>query len=910
MKNIYLISINFLILFLIFATNTSYSQPPVFTDSLTITPLEQTGPQYITGDVSWSGEIHACDDIIIEPEATLTLMPGCTLHMPENHKIVVKRKAILYVDGATITNDGEGLWKGVEVWGNNQEPNLPIIHQGWAYLYNGSTIENAECAFLATRIIEPGGESQPEYAGGVVWVSYSNLINNKKAAWFLPYNNNYDSWSRFSYCLVEVNDNIIAGINVDDFIELNSIDGITFTHITMNDARSNVGILDRPTGIIAVSSYFTVNGENNSGVFTTTFSNLLYGIRVLGIQPTDHFTVREAAFYNNLRGIYTSATTGPQINLCYFQPWENASIWVENYGLYLDECTGYQVEENLFENNNPTTVYGNGLVINNSGTDANQIYRNTFKGLDYGIIAQNKNRHSSGLTGLCIKCNDFDNCNNDIVITTDIGLEDPELGIAASQGASSANPEDMAGNLFFIEDYRPDGDFDDINNEANHITYYYPSNAPGFIERLEPIDYTENTVNVEEVFVDPNWNFENGCPSNFGGGGGGGTGGGDGREELLVKIAEADQKTDSIQTILNVLVDAGNTEGLHEDVYYSTPPETMEVYTEMMNASPYLSDTVVSAAIQKEDVLPGAMVRDIMVANPHTAKSDQLMEQLDQRWDPLPDYMKAQILQGRSIVSLKEEAESKLAGWKLKKAQAFNALVNIYQGDTIDPQASMASLMALLGSENSLPAKYLLAFTNLKHGDNEAGENVLNSIPSQFMFGQGQLAAHQQITDYFALLSASQNDSLCILQADSSVVNSVWDIMDAEIGPASVFARNILLAMDETSYTEPVILPDLYKSAEALEDYRKLLETGPPKYIRARPNPAKDYIVLEYMLEQDGNILIGISNMKGNPMYSYKALSRQDEITIDTRSWQPGLYIVTLIQDDKLIESSKFTLVD
>ncbi|OYT12614.1 MAG: hypothetical protein B6I19_09480 [Bacteroidetes bacterium 4572_114] len=601
MKNIYLISINFLILFLICATNTSYPQAPVFTDRFTITPLEQTGPQYIIGDVSWNGEIHACDDIHIEANATLKLNPGCILHMLEGKKIVVKREADLLVNNAIITNDGEGLWTGIEVWGDNLLPSNSLL-QGYLSISNNSEISNAECAIKATRINEQTGEGQPEYSGGLVIVSGSSLINNQKAAWFFPYSGDDDCLSTFINCLVEVNDNIIAGTTVEEFIELNAIDGVSFVDINMKDERTNISMPNKPTGIYAISSIFGVYGQNNAGPYTTSFSNLRYGIRVLGIQPTDHFTVREAAFYNNLRGIYTSATTGPQINLCYFQPWENASIWVENYGLYLDECTGYQVEENLFENNNPTTVYGNGLVINNSGTDANQIYRNTFKGLDYGIIAQNKNRHSSGLTGLCIKCNDFDNCNNDIVITTDMGDENPELGIAASQGASSSNPEDMAGNLFFIEE-RPDGDFDDINNEANHITYYYPLNAPGFIERLRPVDYTENTVNVEEVTVYPDWTFENGCPSNFGGGGGGGTGGGDGREELLVKIAEADQKTDSIQTILNVLVDAGNTEGLHEDVYYSTPPETMEVYTEMMNASPYLSDTVVSAAIQKEDVL-------------------------------------------------------------------------------------------------------------------------------------------------------------------------------------------------------------------------------------------------------------------------------------------------------------------
>jgi hypothetical protein len=877
-------------------------------DLISITPLSQTGPLVIEGEVSLNGEIHACDDIIIEPEAILKLESGCVLHMPEDHKIVVKRKAILYVDGATITNDGGGLWKGIEVWGNNQELNLPIIYQGWTSVYNGSIIENAECAFLASRINDATGDGLPEYSGGIVWVTNSSLINNKKAAWFLPYSGDDESFSQFKNCLIEVNDNIISGTTVEEFIELNGIDGVSFTDITMKDERANISILNRPCGIYATSSRFGVYGTNNSGTYTTTFNNLLYGIKVLGIQPTDYFAVKESAFYNNLRGIYTSATTGSQINFCYFQPWEYASGFVENYGLYLDECTGYQVEENLFENNS-STVYGNGLVINNSGTDANQVYRNTFTGLDYGIIAQNKNRHSNGLTGLCIKCNDFDDCNNDIVITTDVGDEDPELGISANQGANSANPEDMAGNLFYIEGVKSDGDFDDINNEANHITYYYPLNAPGFIERLKPVDYTQNSVTLIYETVTSNWTFENGCPTNFGGGGGG-TGDGEGSEELLAKMAAADQKTDSIQTILNVLVDAGNTEELQENVYYSTPPETMQVYTEMINASPYLSDTVVGTAIQKEDVLPGAMVRDIMVANPHTAKSNILMDRLAQRWDPLPDYMLAQILQGRSITSLKEETESNLAGWKQKKARAFNALVNCYLSDTINSQSSITSLIELLGNTQSLDAKYMLAFTHLGQGAVTTGEDVLNSIPAQFALDAGQLTAHGKMTDYYVLLSAAQNGSQSILQADSTVLLDVWDIMDAQSGHASVFARNILLALGETAYAEPVILPDLYKSTEALEAYHKLLETEAPKYIRVKPNPAKDYIVIGYLLEKEGDILIEVSNFNGLVQYSNRATQNQDELTIDTRGWKPGLYIVSLMQNDKLIESTKFTLID
>ncbi|MEZ5195262.1 MAG: hypothetical protein R2764_02305 [Bacteroidales bacterium] len=92
-------------------------------------------------------------------------------------------------------------------------------------------------------------------------------------------------------------------------------------------------------------------------------------------------------------------------------------------------------------------------------------------------------------------------------------------------------------------------------------------------------------------------------------------------------MASAEQKIDSTENILAVLIDGGDTETTQTDVNNSIPPETMQVYTDLMGKSPYLSDTVVSTAIEKEDVLPGVMIRDIMVANPNTAKSEATDEQ-------------------------------------------------------------------------------------------------------------------------------------------------------------------------------------------------------------------------------------------------------------------------------------------
>jgi hypothetical protein len=228
----------------------------------------------------------------------------------------------------------------------------------------------------------------------------------------------------------------------------------------------------------------------------------------------------------------------------------------------------------------------------------------------------------------------------------------------------------MAGNLFDIHGLIPDGDFDDINNQGAHITYYYPSNTAD--RRVKPIDYTQKTVTAIAKTVYPLWTFEEGCPPTP-------SGGGTTEAELRSGLNEINIDIDNMQQSLVLLTDGGNTEALYQEVETSIPPETMEVYNALMDQSPNLSDTVAGAAIGKEDVLPGALLRDVMVANPQTAKSDRLMDKLDARFDPLPDYMKAQILEGRNITSLKEEMESQLAKYRLRKSRTINALMHYYQ---------------------------------------------------------------------------------------------------------------------------------------------------------------------------------------------------------------------------------------
>ncbi|MCD4696716.1 MAG: right-handed parallel beta-helix repeat-containing protein, partial [Bacteroidales bacterium] len=578
--------------------------------------------------------------ISIEPGAMLTIK--CTVEVDSDTKIIVKRGGKLIIDGGTITPSG-GMWPGIEVWGTATASQNPV-DQGWVQVINGGTIEKADIGIQTIKIESNGSEGTMDYSytGGIVQATDAVFKNNKIAVQFYDYGN--ISVSYFTDCDFITDNYYPNAAGPDYFIKMNEVHGIGFTGCNfINQSNDDCS----GNGIYSLNSGFEVKGKCISGDDPCTngengeFTNLKRGIYAtsggsLYFPDIDHIT-----FSENYRGAYFSAMENGVVTNCTITTGPNCGG--SSYGVYLDGSTGYTVEGNNFYEG---TWDGIGVVVNNSGGEANGIYRNYFEGLKFGIIAQNKNRAVDG-TGLELKCNTYEDMQWDKVVLWRGQFMNKEYGIAESQGSPGSNPEDMAGNLFDDHGEPYFDDFDDINNEANNITYFHPdleSFGIGY-ENVIPKDYNDK-VNVEDEEVEPEWTFVNGCPPEDDPGGGGGL-----DEGLKSSIAKSNHKIDSTQNLLAILIDGGDTEAVQFEVETSIPPETMQVYNDLMNKSPYLSDTVVSTAIEKEDVLPGAMIRDIMVANPHTAKSEELMNKLDERWDPLPEYMKAQILQGRSIVS-------------------------------------------------------------------------------------------------------------------------------------------------------------------------------------------------------------------------------------------------------------------
>jgi hypothetical protein len=843
---------------------------------------------------TWIYPVNLHNNLIIEPGVALTVKKE--VYVNPSAKIIVKRGGQLIVDGGKITSACGEMWKGIEVWGN---PTLSSLgdYQGMVVVKNEGTIENAVVGIQTVKMIENGGISTPDlaYAGGIVRTLYAKFINNKTAISYYKYpatgyTHIYSGFNYFSD--FETNESYIGSSSPDYFIKMSDVDKVKYKacNFINNNPQHHYG-----SGIYSINSQYLIESNESGGsIENCIFENLNYGIYGLSTTPNRFPEILKAEFNNNFKGIYFSGITLSKVWDCVFTTSPNQA---SGYGLYLDGCKSYRIEGNSFLQ--PGINDAIGIIVNDTRpTEGELIYRNDFHDLKFGIIAQNRNRNRLGV-GLVLKCNEYDQTYWNEVVICKLPVITAEYGIAPSQGANIPNDDAApAGNLFSYTG--PTGIATDIYNDANNITYYYHNdlNYP-----LIPTFFTPAKVNPEPV-LGADWTDSSCPPTNEGS-----SSGQESESELMEDLAQSEFKTDSIQGIINILKDGGSTEDMKWDVDMSTPPETYEVYNELMNNSPYISDTVMEAAIEKETVLPNVMIRDVMVANPHNAKNEELMTKIEERSDPMPEYMKAQILQGRSLVSAFEDLQSKYAFYKQKRKEIYTQLVETYLNDTLNPESALDSLESLLASEHDLSAKYQQAALNVEQGAWGTGLDLINDIPIQFNMTEEELTENEQMEELYSMMAQLATEGKTMMDVSSAQLDELAAMEATETGTSSVYSRNILIDLDAMDYEEPILLPDAFKSAEVQQEQEVLAKAlAEHHYLKVFPNPAGDYLIIEHNLEMENkNAFVEISNVKGETIRQVQLTGKHNQLMVDIKGIEPGVYIVTLFNDKKEVESVKFT---
>ncbi|MCD4744961.1 MAG: hypothetical protein K8R58_01530, partial [Bacteroidales bacterium] len=800
----------------------------------------QSNPESIsiTEDLIWYAPQFITNDIIIEPNCTLTVKN--LVKVADNNKFIVKRGGKLFIDGGIITDACGDMWQGIEVWGNSNQPQL-VTEQGWVKIINNGTIENSKMGIYTNRPDpeETGGFIQG-YTGGIIQATDAHFINNKIAVKFYSYA--YHSVSTFNDCGFKTDEEYIGSEEPEYFMEITGMDGV---QITSCDFTNDTGNDDYGSGIYSHNSYIKLDGKCTSGSNPCTewennlFKNLYYGVYATDNGTEYYVDIRHSTFGYTDRGIYISGIDGARLTSNKFFLPAAVLFSKGQYGLYLNEATGYHVETNEFTGPLFAEPGEIGLYVNNSGDNWNQIYNNTFENLQYGTIAYGWNRSSDGSLGLCIECNDYENNTTDILVNTEEALENQ--GIARNQGCQGLNDTLPAGNTF-------------TQNFAGLEYNFYNSENCGFIEyvyhsenqTLEKIDpdsyYSFKTMHKSASSLYVTYTKEGACPSKLEGGGGTGHDR-DGITEFNSNIADK----------------------------------------EVMNA-------------------------------------------INERFDPMPDYMKNQILQGLNITGAKESIESQLSRWKQKRAMHFNSLYQHFRKDTLNPQLSSDSLITLLTNENDLFAKYRLAFLYLHEHNTDAMNSLLNNINSSFELTNDQQSDHQAYLILFGLLEELQSDSTGIIAIDSIQVVILETLAQNNSRFPGAYARNILIAAGLLDYEEPIIIPDLLKSSKINADEpcteKEAEQSG---ILNIFPNPAKDKITVrlpEFTAEEChfGTFTSRHYNYryyKNSVLCIYDIFGRQlreislkdvkgDEIETDVSTFSTGIYLIALFENDKIMAKGRF----
>ena len=303
------------------------------------------------------------------------------------------------------------------------------------------------------------------------------------------------------------------------------------------------------------------------------------------------------------------------------------------------------------------------------------------------------------------------------------------------------------------------------------------------------------------------------------------------------------------------------------------------------------------------------MIRDVLVANPQSAKSDEVLDALDYRWDAMPDYMMGEIMAGKDSLGSKEIMEIQIKGYQHLRNLAFHELVGCYLRDTINSWAP-DSLEALLQNENSLSAKYNLAFYYLKKEDTALLNSELNNIPTVFTLSTEEQQTHQDYLIYIGLLQELQYDTINDHYPDSSQVATLFALADTCYDLPSAHVRNMLIHFGLISYDEPVYFPFALNSSVTWQNPFKEFDFPKSSSLSLFPNPAGDYFIIEYSIARSyERAMIVIHDMKGKHVRNFNLKGNQNQVVIPTGDLNNGVYIVSIYINNKLEDSKKITLL-
>jgi len=852
----------------------------------------------ISTNVTINSAQYAMPEVLtIGKGGVLTLNNTALRFATKQSKIQIKDGGELIIDNSILSSTCQTPWQGIEVWGEKNKSQIPLPGQpnaqGKVILKNGAVIENAENAITLWK------KNDYSSTGGIVQADDAVFINNRRSVEFMSYQNTHPisetplgNISYFKNCRFEVNDEYLAPAPFFAHISMWEVDGINiqacdFINNMSNEPNTGVGILTSNANfdiLPSCSSLVTPCPENN--IVPNTFQGFKYGIESFGTGANiKTICIKNAEFNGNSCGIKLRNVNNATIINSIFNVGGTTMYNAEcgfNYGVGMElfNCTGFAIEGNSFYK-----VYGNpegyfvGTYIEETQA-ADQIYKNEYYGLTYGNYAVGKNwKENNTYQGLAYYCNQ--NTWNWQDITVAKNVANPMEGGIQSQIGSSSLP---AGNTFSnFADYH-------IYNDGDHlIDYFYYAPSPGNTSTSYYPARVYRVIREEVVGI------QNQCLSNYGGGGS------SSERDVVLTHAQKQQEEmdyatgllsyDNVKALYDNLKDGGNTTGTLAEISSAWPSDMWQLRADLLGKSPHLSMEVLKATADKTDVLPESIIFEILAENPDELKKDELINYLEDKQNPLPEYMVDILRQVAMGSSYKTVLQRQMAHYNQVKTRAAHNIIRSLLNDTICNNNELRKWFDNIGGKR---ADEQIITTYMSEGNFTSALSLANMMPSLYNYNDNEMDEHYYYMQMLNLQINLAQQQRTIFDLDSIEIDNLLNIADNSIGTAGAQAKGIL----EFAYGY-----NFYNCIDPEEQgmkSRKYLNTAATENIfgieiTAKPNPANAWVAFDYTLPaNDPQGVIKISNLSGNEIASIPVSGKQGQQIWDTRSVKPGVYFYTL----------------
>ncbi|MBI3510428.1 MAG: T9SS type A sorting domain-containing protein [Bacteroidetes bacterium] len=829
----------------------------------------------------------------------------------------------LILDNTTFTSYdgcGLGMWEGVEVNGRASLPQAPNLNlsqsqQGWLVLQNNAVISNAYTGTLAGKRATPFPNItwDQNFNGGIITATNSKFLNNTIAVQFRPYtdpSNVLHNYSYFTRCdfLTTINplNDPHSATRFVIFVQMMQTAGIVFSGNNFNNSSAlpSNSVLDMPSngyGIYGFDANFQVlpacaNPQLCTQFIPNTFQNLGYGVLSWSSNPLNSVKIDGSQFLNNYRGVLINFVDYSTITNNHFTIIKYPFLAGPGpaYGIYLNNSTGYQVEANDFAYSTApinTLAVGSsyGVIVSNSLSANNLIYRNIFHHIYIGcqtqrvncqVVPNPMNGDPYNPQGLQFICNSFDaNSNDNFNIVQPNGCEDFFQG-SKTRTADNCFADDNVHYDYWVNFSSTIDPFTNLTHLQTPILYSY--STVGACSTTIPTTITPASITLQDASLTSNFN----CTS-------------------MIGCNPSCQRTSIAATTneianLTSLIDGGITSTLFADINGNMPAGQLK--NVLMQSSPYLSDQVLIAYINKHNV-PLGNLKDILLAN--SPLRPAVISAFNGMSSTLPNGIRNNILFAQQGLSPLDGLYGQIAEATANRDFAIDGLIRDFLFDT--------TIVGGLDSVQFVLKAYLItngdrckiAAAQVAAKEFAAATATLDSIA---IANNNTLDNSCQLLQILIRLEQSA-DGCFSLKTDPAFAGdsaTLSQIAADTMADGCVGAQALMKAIFNLSFQEVVDLVPNSSSARLASPDQETTEMEQGKIY---PNPNNGTMIFSYEIPENSKGILVFYDISGKQVDKFILREGQSTAQISDENLQAGIYFYRFIVDDEQINSGKFVIV-